>query len=91
MLSSVPAINGFTTWPAEGHGESFQTATGAERVRGRVSRTVFITILESSRAKSLLGEISEKAPIPNMIYWIEPVTEFGRMTRESDHQATRHR
>jgi Protein of unknown function (DUF3240) len=82
MLSSVPAINGFTTWQAEGHGESFHTATGAERVRGRVARTVFMTIMESSRAKSLLAEIAEKAPIAHMIYWIEPVTEFGRMARQ---------
>lgn len=79
MLSSVPAISGFTTWVAEGHGESFQTATSAERVRGRVARTVFVTVMESSRAKSLLAEIAEKAPITHMIYWIEPVAEFGRL------------
>ncbi len=82
MLSSVPAINGFTKWAAEGHGESFLTATGAERVRGRVTRTVFMTIMESARAKCLLAEIAETAPIPHMIYLIEPVTEFGRMAIE---------
>jgi len=82
MLSSDPPINGFTTWPAEGHGESFKTATNAERVRGRIERTVFVTILDRSRAAELMAEVSRKVPISHMIYWIEPVSEFRRMTKE---------
>ncbi|MCU0955600.1 MAG: DUF3240 family protein [Hyphomicrobium sp.] len=82
MLASEPPIKGFTTWQAEGHGESFETANSAERVRGRVARTMFLTILEKSRAADLVAEISMKAPIAHMIYWTEPVSEFGRMTKE---------
>lgn len=83
MLASAPPIKGFTTWKAEGHGESFETANSAERVRGRVARTVFVTVLDKSRAAALLAEIGRKAPIAHMIYWIEPVSEFGRMTQET--------
>jgi hypothetical protein len=82
MLASEPQINGFTSWQAEGHGESFETANNAERVRGRVARTVFVTILEKPRAAKLIAELREKAPIAHMIYWVEPVSQFGRMTRD---------
>lgn len=80
MLASEPQITGFTTWQAEGHGESFETANNSERVRGRVVRTVFVTILEKPRAEKLIAELREQAPIAHMIYWVEPVSQFGRMT-----------
>jgi hypothetical protein len=80
MLACEPQINGFTTWQAEGHGESFETANNAERVRGRVARTVFVTILEQSRAAKLVADLRDQAPIAHMIYWVEPVSQFGRMT-----------
>ena len=83
MLASEPQINGFTSWQAEGHGESFETANNAERVRGRVARTVFVTILEKPRAAKLIAELREQVPIAHMIYWVEPVSQFGRMKKES--------
>lgn len=78
MLGSDPPVTGFTMWRADGHGESFRTASIGERVRGRVERSVFIAVMERSRAKSLVEEIGHEAPIPHMAYWIEPVIEFGR-------------
>ena len=78
MLASDPPVTGFTMWQADGHGESFKTASIGERVRGRVERSVFIAVMELGRAKSLVDEIGRKAPIPHMAYWIEPVLEFGR-------------
>ena len=78
MLGSDPPVTGFTMWRADGHGESFRSASIGERVRGRVERSVFIAVMELSRAKSLVEEIGREAPIPHMAYWIEPVIEFGR-------------
>lgn len=80
MLASDPPIQGFTTWQAEGHGENFSNVSDAERVRGRVDRSVFTAILEPSRARSLLSRLAEEAPLAHMTYWFEPILEFGRMS-----------
>ncbi len=74
----VQIVTGFTMWRADGHGESFRSASIGERVRGRVERSVFIAVMELRRAKSLVDEIGREAPIPHMAYWFEPVIEFGR-------------
>jgi hypothetical protein len=41
-----------------------------------------VTILEKPRAAELIAELREQAPIAHMIYWVEPVSQFGRMTRD---------
>jgi hypothetical protein len=78
MLGADPPVTGFTTWRADGHGESFAAASIGERVRGRVERSVFVAVMTRDRARSLINEIASKAPIPHMVYWLEPVLEFGR-------------
>lgn len=78
LLGADPPVTGFTTWRANGHGESFTTASIGERVRGRVERSVFVAVMTRDRARSLIDEIASKAPIPHMVYWLEPVLEFGR-------------
>ena len=78
MLGADPPVTGFTTWRADGHGESFATASIGERVRGRVERSVFVAVMTRDRARALIDEIACKAPIPHMVYWLEPVLEFGR-------------
>ena len=83
MLSTSPPIQGFTTWQAEGHGETFTTASTAERVRGKVERTIFVSVMERSRAEGLLTEIARTLPIPHMIHWIETVESFGRLTENA--------
>jgi hypothetical protein len=81
MLAFDPPVTGFTTWGAEGHGFGFATATVAERVRGRVKRQVLAAIINRQTAYELLADIEEKAAIPHLTYWIEPVESFGRMQR----------
>jgi hypothetical protein len=78
MLASDPPVTGFTMWQADGHGESFKTASIGERVRGRVARSVVIAVMDRIRVKALLDEIACKVPVQSMAYWIEPVLEFGR-------------
>lgn len=80
MLASEPPLPGFTTWRADGHGLDFSEASANERVRGRVLRGYLVMVLPRSRLTPLLEEISVKAPIPRLAYWVEPVETFGRLT-----------
>lgn len=80
LLGSSPPITGFTTWAAEGHGHDFREASAAERVRGRVNRRVLTAVMTRKRADALLEEIRQKAPIPHLAFWIEPVERFGRLS-----------
>jgi hypothetical protein len=80
MLASEPPLSGFSTVDANGHGVDFHDATMNEKVRGRVRRGLMLIILPRARVPSLLEEIKEKAAIPRLAYWIEPVEAFGRLT-----------
>lgn len=79
MVSMKPAIGGFTTFVAEGHGFDFSKASIRERVRGRVERCVLIAVMPRDRAARILEKIRAALPVPHMTYWLEPVLEFGRL------------
>lgn len=79
MLAMKPAIGGFTTFAAEGHGFDFSKATIGERVRGRVERCVLMAVMPRARAADVLETIRKQLPIPHMAYWLEPVLEVGRL------------
>lgn len=81
MMNSEPSLAGFTTFEAEGHGSSFSKASMRERVRGRVGRRVLVLVLPRPRVAPLLEEIRTKASIPELVYWVEPIEAFGRLTR----------
>lgn len=79
MLNAEPALTGFTTWIAEGHGHDFKKASVRERVRGRVRRGVLTVILPRARFAWLLDEIRTNVAVPDLTYWVEPVEAFGRL------------
>jgi len=79
MLSLDPPIPGFTTWEAKGHGFGFVGATVGERVRGHVKRSLITTVIERAEAERLLQIVAQKAPVPHLTFWIEPVERFGRL------------
>jgi len=79
LMNSEPPVSGFTTWEAEGHGHSFAKASMRERVRGRIARGVLMVVLPRVRTELLIEEIRAKAAIADLVYWIEPVLDFGRM------------
>lgn len=81
MLTIDPPLAGFTTWTVEGHGFGFSKASVSERVRGRVNREILEAIMPHRDALNLLQRIATEAPIPHTTYWIEPVSEFGHLTR----------
>jgi hypothetical protein len=78
-MSSKPAIGGFTTFKAEGHGFDFSRASISEQVRGRVKRGVLVAVMPRKQAPLLLEAIRESLPVPHMAYWLEPVLEVGRL------------
>jgi len=84
MLNAEPPLTGFTTWRADGHGHDFDTASIRERVRGRIARGVLIVILSRTRLPVLLQQIATRATIENLVYWVEPVEAFGRLTAVID-------
>ena len=79
MLGLDPPVAGFTTFAAEGHGMSFDTATIGERVRGRVKRSVIVAVLPRGEADKLVEIVRREMAVPHMAYWIEPVLACGRM------------
>jgi hypothetical protein len=80
LLTAVPPLGGFTTWTADGHGLDFSDATVAERVRGRVSRSVMVLVMPRSRLADLLEDVRTKAGARHLAYWVEPVEDFGRLS-----------
>ena len=74
-----PALPGFTTWKANGHGGGFHRASHAEKVAGKVSRVVLTMILGRERVDLLLEDIRSKAPAPHLVFWLEPVLAAGRL------------
>lgn len=58
---------------------SFDAASVGERVRGRVQRSVVVTILPRGDADRLVELVRLKIAVPHMSYWIEPVLACGRM------------
>ncbi|HMN36162.1 MAG TPA: DUF3240 family protein [Hyphomicrobium sp.] len=81
MLTLDPPITGFTTWSVEGRGFTFTGASVDERVRGSVRRQMITAVLARETMTRLLAAIEEKAPMPHLTYWVEPVESFGRMQR----------
>jgi Protein of unknown function (DUF3240) len=79
LLAAEPPLKGFTTWQADGHGLDFSEASMAERVRGRIRRSVMVIVMPRTRLEPLLETIRTEAAAPHLAYWIEPVESFGRL------------
>ena len=80
MLETEPSLTGFTTWLVDGHGHDFTNASAHERVRGRVTRGVLTIITPRAALAKILEDVRTKAGVADLIYWVEPVEAFGRLT-----------
>lgn len=80
LLDHQPALPGFTTFTADGHGLTFETASMAERVRGRVERRVFWLVLKADDVPALIEWLSSRIRHPQLIHWTEPVLDFGHLS-----------
>jgi hypothetical protein len=78
LLDSEPALPGFTSLRAEGHGASFEGVSAREMVRGRVERRMAVLVLARERMERLLTELRAHCPVPDLTYWVESVERFGQ-------------
>ncbi|WP_298358205.1 DUF3240 family protein [Rhodoblastus sp.] len=78
LLDSEPPLPGFTSLRAEGHGASFDDVSAREKVRGRVERRMAVLVLARERVETLLTDLRERCPVPDLTYWVESVERFGQ-------------
>jgi hypothetical protein len=72
-------VSGFTASEADGHGAEVRLQTAAERVKGHADQVLVRIILQKDNAYRLLGRLRTPFGGTNLVYWIQPVTEFGTL------------
>ena len=77
LLEAGGLVDGFTTAAVNGHGQDFASASVGERVRGYVRRTSITLVTTAERTTALVALLRGKFPSPHIVYWTEPVMEFG--------------
>jgi hypothetical protein len=80
FLEAAPALPGFTSFAANGHGHDFAAASAQEHVRGHVSRRCVWMILTDEEVGHALDVLRAATHNPHVAYWIEPVLEFGHVS-----------
>ena len=79
LFEMTDDVGGFSVVTADGHGHGFERASVRERVRGRVARRILYLILEADSTPRVLERLRATVRSPQVAYWIEPVSEFGRL------------
>ncbi len=78
LLLAADNIPGFQSYPTRGHGQ-VGAMTIAEQVEGRRNRVQFEIVLETDTLESLLQTFKESLPVPDIIYWVLPISASGRL------------
>jgi len=81
LLLASGEIPGFQSYPTRGHGQ-VGAMTIAEQVEGRRNRVQFEVVLESEQLEALLNKLKVALPVPDIIYWVLPVSESGRLFKK---------
>ena len=79
FLDARRALEGCTSLRAEGHCMDFGQSSVRERVRGRIERNMLIVVLRRAQLKGLLDDLRAQAAVPDLVYWVEPVEDYGRL------------
>lgn len=80
LIGHEPDLPGFTIIRAEGHSHDFAHASLRERVRGRIDRRVLWMVLPRAQVAAVLASVREHVSADAVVWWTEPVLEFGRLT-----------
>ena len=72
-------VKGFTASDAAGHGADLPLHTPAERVKGHADQIVVWIVLRGSDAARLIERLRTAFSGTNLVYWILPATEIGRI------------
>ena len=78
LLLASDQISGFQSYPTRGHGQ-VGAMTIAEQVEGRRNRVQFEIVLDNELLEALLQKLKESLPVPDIIYWVIPVSASGRL------------
>lgn len=78
LLLASAQIPGFQSYPIRGHGQ-VGAMTIAEQVEGRRNRVQFEVVLETENLEALLTMLKEALPVPDIIYWVSPISASGRL------------
>ena len=79
LLLADPEIKGYQSYPIRGHGR-VGAMTVAEQVAGRRDRIQFEIVLDSDLLEQTLQKLKEAFPTPDVIYWVLPVLQSGRLS-----------
>ncbi|WP_243041152.1 DUF3240 family protein [Dyella sedimenti] len=79
LLGMHPPLPGFTVLPVAGHGQGFERASTAERVRGSIDRVLLWLVLPVETLDRLLARLSAELPSSDVVWWVEPVERGGRL------------
>lgn len=77
LLDSEWLEGGFTTIAAQGYGRDFAQASLREKVRGCVDNLNILAVMPAENLPPLLEALRARFRNPHMIYWTEPVRDFG--------------
>ncbi len=78
LLLASDEIPGFQSYPIRGHG-TVGAMTIAEQVEGRRNRVQFEVVIETELLESLLQKLKKALPVPDIIYWVMPISASGRL------------
>jgi hypothetical protein len=70
---------GFTLLQAEGFGAAQELRTASEAVMGRARRRVLLAIVREAQARAVLADLRRELPSHDIVYWMTPVIEIGRL------------
>ena len=79
LLLASGDITGYQSYPIRGHGR-VGAMTIAEQVAGRRDRIQFEVVLDSGLLEQTLMKLKEAFPTPDVIYWVLPVLQSGRLS-----------
>lgn len=75
-------VEGFTSFPAYGHGTSHARLSLAEQVAGRRARVAFQLKLSRATAEALLVALAEEFRGAGLYHWLQPVIGGGPIGAE---------
>lgn len=79
LLTHPDLASGFTTSHVEGHGAGAAFHSVQEQVRGRAHRSQMQIVMSREDATTLVAHLKVELPNREVVYWITPVMEFGRL------------
>jgi len=82
LLLASGEISGYQSFPTRGHGRVGAMSI-AEQVAGRRDRVQFEIVLDPGLLEATLQKLKEAFPVPDVIYWVLPVLQSGRLSGES--------